>query len=106
MSISGDWIASDLVAGVRPIDSYFGNGDEIIPGGNGVVSKIASIVIQGQVLGTPASINRTDHFGFVAQELGAFSIAGTTIKVTNGASNDLAGLPLGATADVHLREVP
>jgi len=106
VTVDGDWGASDLVAGARPIDAYFGNSDELIPGGNSIVSRIASIVISGQVLGTPAAVNAADRFGFVAQEIAAFTIAGTTIKVTSGPGNDLAGLPLGATSDVHLREVP
>ena len=104
VSVGRDWIASDLVAGLRPIDANFGNGDELIPGGNGITSKIASIVIGGQVLGTPSTISGTDHFGFVAEEIGAFSIGGTVFKLTPGALTDLAGLPVGATGDMLVRE--
>jgi hypothetical protein len=105
MDILRDWIGSDLVAGVRPIDANFGNNDELIPGGNATVAKIASIVIHGQVLGTPAATNGLDHFGFVAQQVGSFRVGNTSFDLTPGAGDDLAGLVVGATADVRVREV-
>jgi hypothetical protein len=99
-----DWIVSDLTAGVRPTDTFFGNDDdELAPGGSdAIVSKIASITINGQALGTPDGI---DHFGFVAEQIGSFEIGTTTFPLTTGPSDDLTGLPVGATGDLRVREV-
>jgi len=57
----------------------------------------------GDVLGTPASVNKTDAFSFIAQEIGSFSDGGTVFKLKAGAGND--NLPVGATGDVTLLEV-
>ena len=101
VSVTNDWIASDLVAGVRAIDPFFGNGDGLIAGGNAILSKIASIVIGGQALGTVAP---GDHFGFVAEQIGSFKIATTSFTLNAGGSNDLAGRSVGATFDLRVRE--
>jgi hypothetical protein len=111
VKIGGDWIASSLVAGVQDdgddeLDDFFGDDDDArIPGGNGsIVSRIASIVIKGAVLGT---VGLADHFGFVAQQIGSFSVAGTKLPLAAGAgsADDLAGYAVGITGDVRVREV-
>jgi hypothetical protein len=100
--VNHDWIASDLVAGVRTgPDGFFGNGDEVVPGGNSIISKIASILIKGQVLGT---VGGADHFGFVAQQIGSFTIGSDSFNLVPGPSNDSAGIPIGATFDLRVRE--
>jgi hypothetical protein len=47
----------------------------------------------------------TDHFGFVAQEIGAFRAAGVTIPLIAGASNDLMGVTIGNSPTLQVREV-
>jgi hypothetical protein len=106
VTIGGDWIASDLVAGVVADNAFFGDGDDdpITEAGepDGLFSRIASVVIKGQVIGTTGV---GDSFGFVAQQIGSFKVGGTKFPLTAGAGNDTAGLVAGATADVRVREV-
>src|SRR4029450_6295949 len=95
--VGGDWIASSLSAGIEPGgDGEFGTGDDgKITGGTnvtGVVSKIGSIGIGGQGLGTPGG---ADGFCFVAQQIGSIVVGGTAIPLTPGLNNDV--LDLGAT---------
>ena len=59
-----------------------------------------------QVEGSAAS---GDHFGFVAQEIGAMRVHGVAVKLTRGHSNDTsttdANLMLGTMGDVTVHEV-
>jgi hypothetical protein len=109
--VKGDWIASNLVAGVvAGGDTFFGTSvdDALISEGGGeeplITAKIASVTINGYVMGT---LGGGDHFGFVAQQIVKFKIGGTTIPLTAGASND--DLVIGATdlplGDVNILEV-
>jgi hypothetical protein len=103
--VGGDWIASNLSAGAdRGGDAKYGTFDDVkITGGTdvpGVVSKITSIVIGGQALGTPGG---SDHFGFVAQQIGSIKVGGTAQPLTPGPDDDV--LDLGATGDLTIREV-
>jgi hypothetical protein len=86
VKVKGDWIESNLVAGVQNATSNPANfGDNldvlITPTGPNpaILSKIASITIGGQVIGST-----TSHFGFVAQQIGSFKSAGFTAKLTTG----------------------
>lgn len=102
VSVGGDWVASNLVAGVDDgADNLFGTADDALIAEAGaaanITARIASIAIKGQVLGT---VGGADHFGFVAQQLGALSVGGTIIPVTGGVDN----LLIGATNDVRARE--
>jgi hypothetical protein len=104
--VNGDWIASNLVAGVEPGgDEVYGTADDtLIPGSSaGIVSKIASIKILGQVQGTLDSIDNADHYGFVAEQIGTFNVAGATIPLKAGPRND--DILLGVTNDTELREM-
>lgn len=102
LTVSGDWTASSLVAGVRDVNADgFGNADDTVIAG-GTISRIASIVIAGGVTGTAAN---GDHFGFVAQTIGKARIGGAALPLTAGKDIiPLAGSP--ATDDTALREVP
>ncbi len=104
VAVAGDWVASSLVAGAMSTDAFFGNGgDALIAGGDPAkVATIASIAIAGQVLGT---VGGADFYGFVAERIVSFSVGGTAFPLTAGRSNDLAGLDVGATFDVKVREV-
>src|SRR5262249_29691987 len=98
---------SNLVAGVAAgADGNFGTADDAKISGTGttdsptIISKIASITINGQVLGT---VGGTDHYGFVAELIGAFSVGGTAFPLHAGPDNDVCDV--GATGDVTVREV-
>ena len=117
--IGGNLIASSIVAGSLNLgaDGAFGgsllNADNVnygdlhdagIGGGKaGVIAKIASITIGGQVIGTLNNLNNTDSFGFVAEQIGAVKIGGNLAALTVGAHND--NLALGQTADFHIHEI-
>jgi hypothetical protein len=102
----GDWIASDLVAGVTPDNGFFGDGDDdlITEVGEapGIDSRIASILIKGTALGTTGG---GDHFGFVAQHIGSLKIGSIRLPLTAGSGSDLAGLALGSTGDLRVVEI-
>ena len=107
--VVGDWIASNLVAGVQDDanparNAFFGDGnDQKITGGTDTaarISKIASITIKGAARGT---LGGSDHYGFVAQEIGTFKIGATSFLLAPGI--DLTGLPVGLTGDLRMREV-
>ncbi|HEX3150029.1 MAG TPA: hypothetical protein VHR66_18275 [Gemmataceae bacterium] len=105
VTIGGDWIASSLAAGVVDGGNGFGNmNDSAIAGGSaGIVSKITSVAIKGLVYGTPAAAG-ADHFGFVAQQIGAFKCLGFTATLT--AATDAPQELALTTGDVTVREVP
>ena len=119
VNITGDWIASNIVAGAVNL------GVDNLPGGVGlaadnvnfgdthdflmsgmvkndslVFSRIASLTIGGQVMGT---IGFTDHFGIVAENIGAVRIGGTLLGLAIGKSND--DLPVGITLDLRVNEI-
>ena len=104
VKVGTHWIASNLVAGVTAgNDDKWGTADdEVISGGNSIVSSIASLVITGHARGT---VGGMDRFGIVAQKVTALSVSGTTIPLTAGASNNLTGFALGSTFDFRVREV-
>lgn len=100
VSVAGNWIASNLVAGVMNATSTnknFGDAsDAAIPTGSpSAIARIASISIGGVISGTTGG---TDHFGFVSQAIGSFSIGGIKIPLTAAPST----LDLGATGDVSV----
>ena len=101
VSVSGDWIASSLVAGTANSSlNDFGDGtDTVITGGT--IASIASITIKGIVAGSAAA---SDHFGFVSHTIGACKAAGFT--ATLHATGPLDGIELSPlTDDVTIREV-
>lgn len=108
--VGGNWIASNLVAGVDPgADGLWGTPDDFAFSNDrpNVNSKITSIVINGIVGGTPGVTG--DHFGFVAQHIGSLVVRGANASypLRAGASNDnilLVGSGLGS-GDVRLREI-
>jgi hypothetical protein len=132
VTVGGDWVSSNLLAGVQDAGDGYGNSsdakmsgasvkDGADLGGRGAISKIASVIIKGNAIGT---ISATDFltFGIEAQQLGSLRVGGATVALTAGAGNDLMGPgntrgqahPLGATFgttiddhyDFHAYEVP
>jgi len=106
VTIGGDWIASSLAAGAVPTNAFFGDADDAKMSGGGVKdvatvsSKIASLTIGGQALGTGIA---GDHYGIVAENVGALKIGGTTIPLLVGVSND--DLLLGISGDFKINEI-
>jgi len=102
--VGGDWIASDLVAGVDAgADQKFGTIDDVLvtdpKNDSKVISTIASITIRGQVLGTPGV---GDNFGFCAERVGSISVGGSAITLKPAGKDFFA---LGPTFDVRVNEV-
>jgi hypothetical protein len=102
--VGRNWLASDVVAGASAgADGLFGTDDDVLISiDNPFIARIASIVIKGTATGTAGE---SDHFGFVAEEIGAFESGNTNLTLQRGRSNDTAGLPVGITADLFVREV-
>ncbi|HJZ93151.1 MAG TPA: hypothetical protein VKE40_19900 [Gemmataceae bacterium] len=107
VTVGGDWIASSLAAGVNAGgNGSFGDGDDVKMSGvnvkdeGQVFSKIASLSIGGQVIGTAGG---TDHFGIVAENVGAVTIGGLRIPLNSSASKD--DVSVGITGDVNVYEV-
>jgi hypothetical protein len=81
--VGGDWIASNLVAGIQDGGSAgFGDADDtiIIPPGDPAKStaRINRIVIGGIVRGTPGG---TDHYVFESHMIGSFKANGVAIAL-------------------------
>ena len=100
VSVGGDWLASDLVAGAVDTDlDSFGDEDDAIIGGGASIAKIASIVVRGTVAGSSAP---GDRFGFTSHTIGSFKSVGYTPRFQGGA--DIIELAL-ITDDVTIREI-
>lgn len=108
VTVGGDWVASSIAAGVASTNGFFGDGDDTTVGGSTtVVSRIASITIKGRAFGT---VGGSDHFGFVAQEIGSLRIGGVVFPLTKGAANDDLDandplLLIGSTNDMRVHEI-
>ena len=100
--VKGNWLATDLTAGVSAgVGGYFGDANDTpIPGGNAIVSRIAAITIKGSILATPGT---GDIYGIIAQKIGSLKVGGLPVLLTPGASNDLT--PLTPGTDLRVREV-
>lgn len=106
IKVGGDWSASSAAAGIDPgEDGQFGTGDDTVATSfvPGTISKIARIEIGGKVSGTPAAVDATDHYGFVAQHIGALTVGRTQFRLNRGPDND--DFALGTTGDFRLREL-
>lgn len=104
--VAGNWTASSVAAGAVSTNGWFGDADDAKISGMGVKdephihSKIMSIIIGGQVNGTPGA---GDHFGFVAQQVGFVKIGGLIVPTTPGIGND--NVLVGSGNDVRIREI-
>jgi hypothetical protein len=104
--VGGDWVASSIAAGAVPgDDGFFGDGDSgegKMSGGVkdvfGVTSRIASVTIAGQALGTAGD---EDFYGIVAEEVGAVTVGGMSLPLTPGKDD----LLVGSTDDFKVYEV-
>ncbi len=114
VKVGGSWSASSIVAGVRNLgtdDVLGGTGDGFDNFNFGdshdnnysttlIVPKIASITIGGAIRG---STGGTDHYGFVAGQIGSLKIDGTLIPLTPSAGTD--DRLIGLTGDFRVHEV-
>jgi parallel beta-helix repeat protein len=108
VKVSGNWIASNLAAGVSAgADGKFASGDEAAASPSSkftdlpkLVSRIASIQVGGYIAGTDAS--DTDHFAFTAQRIGKLSAGAVTYNLN---PTQLDSFQLGKTADTFAAEV-
>lgn len=111
VSVGGDWVASNLVAGGHAgNDGLFGSLDDTSLSGQltrdrvGVNSLISSIRIGGQLIGTEFT---SDLFGFVAESVTAISVGGNNVPMLAGFHNDhvlLVGEIDGLFGDVWVKE--
>ena len=99
ISIGGDLVASNLIAGVRDVNhDGFGNADDVIIGNlSNSIARIASVVIGGVVIGTSAG---GDHFGIESHTIGSLKINGFVVPIVS----PLSLSPLTGD-DVTVREV-
>jgi hypothetical protein len=99
ISIGGDLVASNLIAGVQDINhDGFGNADDVIIGNlSNSIASIASVVIGGVVIGTSAG---GDHFGIESHTIGSLKIKGFVVPI----ASPLSLSPLTGD-DVTVREV-
>jgi len=101
VTISGDFVASNIVAGIQNVtsgDTAFGNAnDSIIAAGGSVIPSIASVIIGGQALG---DFNNADQFGIAAEAIGSIKVGGSAIPLPSA----MTPQPLGITGnlDIHI----
>jgi len=109
VTIGGDLIASDIIAGVKSTGTDFGNPTDTLidrPGNaatDGILATISSIVVGGQIEGTTAT---GDMFGIEAQLIGSIKTGGVSLPLTKGPGNDDFYLSQTTGHDVHVRELP
>jgi hypothetical protein len=117
VTVAGDWIASDLVAGAKWNDNFGGNVGGVATDAKStvgadnpnIVATIAKIAIKGQIIGT--GDNTTDHFGFVSQHIIEMKIgpAGSPLVLNELKRNDNDTTSLrynvAGTGDVRLFEM-
>jgi hypothetical protein len=105
--VKGQWIASNLVAGVTAgDDGFFGTADAnetVISDNNPITARIASITILGAVRGTLD--DPSDGFGFSAEEIGSLNIGKAKVPLQRGVGNDTTPVLLALTGDVLVREI-
>jgi hypothetical protein len=84
ITVAGDWEASNAIAGFTAGAGKLFNGSTDAPIGgatSAIISKIASVVIGGEISGTLPSVSSTDAYAFEAESIGSFKTGGATIAV-------------------------
>jgi hypothetical protein len=105
--VGGDWVASSIAAGAVPgANGFFGDADDarmagvLVKDDPLVASRIASLTVGGRVTGTAGG---ADHYGLVAEVVGAVTVEGTALPLTAGPGND--DVPVGVTGDFRVNEI-
>ena len=98
VTVGGDWISTNLIAGVTPgTGLVFGDSNDAKISGSGVkdksdaagaVSKIGPVVIKGNAVGT-FTPDDVATFGIEAQQLVSIRLGGALAPLHRGVSNDL-----------------
>lgn len=113
VAVIGDWVASNLVAGAAFRTDFADGNDTLSAGGvdnPNIIATISNIQIGGMISGTATPTN--DHFGFVAQKIGVFTMGAAKVSLPlnefAGDDNDPLALKyaLGSTGDTRLFELP
>lgn len=111
ITVKQDWVASNAVAGIQSTDANFGNSDDAVATAGtgftdhtGIISKIGSIVIGGQVLGTADSVSATDSFAFEAQQIVSFKIGSIKVPLPTPSNTVDIRFSVPTNLDTHLRE--
>ena len=102
VTIGGDFEASTIAAGISAgVDGFFGNSDDhLINNPSSAISRIASVIISGNVLGTASA---TDHFGIVAANIDSVKI-GAAVQLLTPALDTPLELLSSTSNDVTIRE--
>jgi len=106
ITIKGDAIETNIVAGIDGKLNGFGDADDILFGGGeqaAIVAKIASITIGGMALGEVQSLAPGDLYAFTAQEIGALKIGSVKYALSKPPPPD--DIALGVTGDLRVREL-
>jgi len=102
VSVGGDWIASSMEAGCTSTDGFLGDTNDAAFNG-GTMSKIASVVIKGRVLGETGTNNT---FGILSRTIGSFKYDGITVLLKAGAANDTFALGAEHALGASLSSTP
>jgi len=103
ITIGGDFRASNLTAGVTGgADGLLGTADDHLyaGGSDAVVSRIASVVIKGQAIGTNEAGGR---FAIEAEQIGSVKVGATKVLLNKTAKDKYVAL--GGTGDLFVNEV-
>lgn len=117
LQVKGDWIASNLTVGTGNLGAddavggsganadnvNYGNGHDVVAVGSANTGKVNSIVIGGEILGTEPNISTTDHFGFVAVQIGFMKVDGVSVPIDQGGATQL--IDVGTTGDVDIHKL-
>lgn len=101
--INGDWIGSTLSAGVAAgNDSKYGTADDGLYNGGvaAIESRIASVVIKGQALGT---VEKGGNFAITAENIGSVKIGKTKVALNPLAKDKYVAI--GSTGDFVVNEI-
>jgi len=101
ITIGGDLVATDIVAGIDDVNGVFGDGDDQVPTDDPkpeFLSSIGTIIVSGIVSGTEGG---TDQYGILAERIGTVQIGGTVLPLGKKTLDDLQ---LGTTGDYRLQE--
>jgi hypothetical protein len=102
VKVGGSWSFSNLVAGAKDAGAVgWGVGDVLQTEDNNAtqIARIAGITIAGKVTSSDAGI-----YGFVSQQIDFLKVAGKSVPLTAGPSNDPSKLLPGVTK-VYVEEV-
>jgi hypothetical protein len=102
ITVGGDLIATDIVAGIDGLNGVFGDTDDKVPTTDTkpkFLSSIASIIVNGMAAGTEVG---TDQYGILAERIQFMKIDGVVQPL---GKNRIDDLQLVSTGDYRLHEI-